>query len=163
MLILGLDPSGEFTKGKGKSGYAIFDTVSKQFKEVGYIDASTSQSFIAHCTLHETLFHSVDLIVCENFRLRADKSLALTGSLLETPKLIGVLEFIAHKQGKKLVFQEPSQKVACDDERLEKLQHLKRDKQRFYLNGAGAGVMTNDHMRDAMRHVIIYCMKNKLL
>ena len=75
-------------------------------------------------------------LVIEDFYLFPSKALAQSWSKMQTPRIIGSLEYWAWKQGLPVIYQPPANKQAFPDERLKEL-----------------GVyVQNDHARDAIRH-----------
>lgn len=85
-----------------------------------------------------------DEIVIEDFQLFPWKATAQSWSKMETPRIIGSLEYWAYKHEIPVVYQPPSSKQAFPDARLKKM-----------------GVyVSNDHARDAVRHGL-YRIRNK--
>lgn len=83
----------------------------------------------------------IDQIICESFDLRE----GVYGADLSPVYIIGALEALYPKGVCEIVYQKPSQKPLCGDERLRKLE--------LYESG-------RPHANDAVRHGIIY-LRNK--
>lgn len=79
-----------------------------------------------------------DIVIAEDFIVRQP----LIGSKIEAIKVIGVLEFVV---GHKLVLQQPAEKQRCPDKLLKELGLWDK----------------SEHVRDALKHVVIYLQKNK--
>lgn len=77
-----------------------------------------------------------DELVIEDFLLFPNKAMAQSWSKMETPRIIGSLEYWAWKQEIPIIYQPPASKQAFPDERLKRM-----------------GVyVQNIHARDAVRH-----------
>lgn len=81
-------------------------------------------------------------IICESFDLRE----GVYGADLSPVYIIGALEALYPRALTKIVYQKPSQKSLCDDNRLKKL---------------GLHTPGRPHANDAVRHGIIYLRNNK--
>lgn len=104
------------------------------------------------------LSQQADVIVCENFRLYQHKAQAQVHSLLETPRIIGALEYMAWQKLVPIYFQMAVDvKKRFSDELLLKDGTLTKEKNGLYFKE----IKTNDHMRDAMRH-FYYFVKFRL-
>lgn len=86
--------------------------------------------------------HKWDIIVCENFTLRQ----SVKFPDLSPVYIIGALE--ALESPRKIIYQSPSQKHLCDDNRLKTM---------------GMHKPGNGHANDAIRHAIIYLRNKKHL
>jgi hypothetical protein len=76
------------------------------------------------------------------------------GTMPETIMLIGALTWELEKDKIPYIFQTPSQaKVRFKDEiLLRKVPNMTYLNNRYYLNGK----MTNDHVRDSLKHLLYY-------
>ncbi len=83
-----------------------------------------------------------DQIICESFDLRE----GVYGADLSPVYIIGALEALYPKALTPIIYQKPSQKALCGDDRLRKLG--------FHAPG-------RPHANDAVRHGIIYLRNNK--
>jgi hypothetical protein len=128
--ILCIDPGGT-------TGVAIF-SVSKdrQPELLKYLEVPKgTQGFINFYRENESLYRW-GKIVCESFTLRT----GVKFPDLTPVYIIGALEVLA-KDGVEIIFQSPSLKGLCDDDRLKFIQMHQRG---------------NGHANDAIRHGIIY-------
>lgn len=160
MRIIAIDISGNFEEGKGTTGYCLGDE-NGTIIDIGEVKASDYNSRMEYTdAVFDVVFRKkdVDIIVCENFRLYAHRAKAQIHSLLETPRIIGALEYMAWKEPKPIYFQMASdvKKRFSDDIMLEK-NILQKYKNILYFNF----IKTNDHIRDAMRHYY-YFVKYRL-
>lgn len=152
MRILCFDPSGNFTEGKGTTGWAIFeDGELKDFGEIKSSDFAFQEEYWAD---HERLIFAIspDLILCESYHLFGQKAKAQTGSAMETSQLIGYMKMVAWKCDIVWVFQHPDQKTPVNDERLVRAGVFMKKGNKHYCMDRP----TNLHMRDAIRHGVYY-------
>lgn len=155
MKILAIDISGNYEEGKGTTGYCI-GNADGTIIELGEIKAADYPSRMDYhnAVISLALNNSKsDIIVCENFRLYQHKAQAQVHSQLETPRIIGALEYCAWVERKPIYFQMASdvKKRFSDDIMLEK-KIIQKHKNAYYFNF----IKTNDHMRDAMRHLYYF-------
>ncbi len=158
MDFIAFDPSGNFSNGKGTSGWCAF--INNQIT-IGTIAASDSLTIEQHFSRHSdlTTSHKFDTIVCESYRLQGNKAMQQTGSSLETPQLIGYLRMCAYNNSTKFVLQEPSQKVRFTDDMLVDMKVLTKKGRSYFFEGK----ITTMHERDAIRHALIYKKKAERL
>lgn len=128
--ILCIDPGGT-------SGVAIFSVTqeSPAVLEDHFQIANGTKGFVDFYKENESKYNW-DTIVCESFTLRT----GVKFPDLTPVYIIGALEALV-SEGIEVVFQSPSQKSLCDDDRLKLIDLHKR----------GQG-----HANDAIRHGIIY-------
>lgn len=159
-IILAIDPSGNFEDGKGHTGlawsydswehvYVISINAKKYTKRVEYWDAVVS--CIRELHNKKDAGHDVH-VVMEKYVTRSNGF--TTGKVSETAMLIGVLTYWCEVWDISYTMQSPSQaKTRYTDTHLCKLfPALEQKGNRYYLNG----VCTNDHERDALRHLAFY-------
>lgn len=152
MKILTFDPSGNFTEGKGTTGWSLF--VDKELSEFGELRASDHSNKLYYFESHEWLIkeHKPDIIVIESYKLFGHKAKQQSGSSLETPQLIGFIEMVAFKNKIDLFFQDPSNKIRVADDILTRMGVFEKKGNKYYCQGK----ITNLHMRDSIRHGIFY-------
>lgn len=160
MKYIFVDPSGSFTEGKGHTGVATiiddnWSTLSakslaaKDYKErhlywKAILDEilKASKTSKTGCT-----------VIIESFQIRANGF--LIGKMPETILCIGALVWELEEYGIKYIFQSPTQaKSRFKDEKLPNyIPNLeRRDNGRYFLNGK----MINDHIRDALKHLLYF-------
>ena len=92
MKILAIDPSGNFTEGKGTTGWSLLDENLKII--------TCGQKLAIEYTKKEEYWKDIlalitelkpDILVVEDFLLYASKSNSQINSRFETPKLIGII------------------------------------------------------------------------
>ena len=163
MIILAIDPSGDFEAGKGKTGFAFVNTqnfekslrvmslkASKFPNKYDYwkqIIGIVEYAHNAAATLDEN-FH----VVIESFVVRNNGF--TTGTMPETIRLIGALEFMLLERGIPYTFQTPSSVKTRfnNDVLLKYIPSLIQEGNYFKLKGH----VINDHERDALRHLMFY-------
>ena len=97
--VIGCDPSGNFSEGKGHTGLCVLDRETNVITWTGYTYAGDYDTFEEYylATWKELwrLYHHVcnedAVISIEDYRLYGHKSQAQVNSLLETPRIIGYL------------------------------------------------------------------------
>lgn len=151
MRILAIDISGNYNYGKGTTGYCIGNGKGT-ILEIGEIRAKDYETRMEY---HDAVLSlalnkkKVDVIVCENFKLYQHKAMAQVHSEMETPRIIGALEYCAWLKKMPLYFQMAVDvKKRFSDEILLENNILEKQKNALYFKG----IKTNDHMRDAIRH-----------
>lgn len=147
-----LDPSGNFSEGKGTTGWATF--VNGQVARFGEVKASdyASQEEYWYVVARIVTGANADLIGCESYRLFGHKAQSQVQSAMETCQLIGYLRMVAYHRNIPFVMQDPSQKVRVNDENLTREGVFEKRGNNYYFEGK----LTNLHMRDAIRHGIHY-------
>lgn len=154
MILLAIDPSGNFNEGKGTTGWALL-TDQKEILSCGQVLAKNySNKFEYWETVLNLITHlQVDIVVIEDFLLYETKSKSQINSRFETPKLIGLLEYHCNKNCIKYTLQRAVDvKKRWTDDILTTKGYIQKVNNRYYAGG----VLTSDHMRDAIRHGIHY-------
>lgn len=165
MRVLCFDPSGNWSEGKGHTGWALFDG-SGELLKFGDIAAEDYESTERYWYAHKELMDELDIhylrfdkIVCESYRLQSGKALQQSWSSMETSQLIGFLRMDAWDRDVDWIFQDPKDKVSVADPILVRLGVFELKGGKHYCQGKP----TNLHMRDAIRHGIFYFKHNKEL
>jgi len=159
--ILAIDPSGNFSEGKGKTGFAILikddDVYNFIFGTVKAEDFPTRADYWFAVAILIAV-EKPDTVVIEDYRLY---NTSTTGaavqsfSQLETPRLLGILEQTAQTNKVPLVFQMANATTPYTDDKLQKLGVIKKEKNRWWFQGKAL----NDHERSALRHLLKYTEK----
>lgn len=159
MKILALDPSGNFTEGKGTTGWSLFD---ENFNVI-----ACGQKLAINYECKEEYWASIielisklkpDRLVVEDFLLYATKSNSQINSRFETPKLIGIIELYAYKNKLPITLQRAVDvKERWKDDILVNKNIISKNNNRYYAGG----VMISEHVRDSIRHGAHY-IKYKL-
>lgn len=151
--VVSIDPSGNWTEGKGTTGIAFFrDGKLEDFTDVRAKDFGSPESYWYEICVHMSLHFKDDVIVCESFRLQPGKAAAQLWSAMETPMLIGFLRMHTYFNACPFILQDPSCKARVPDHLLVQLGVLEERNGRYYALGRP----TNDHIRDAIRHGVYY-------
>lgn len=166
--ILAFDPAGNFHEGKGNTGWALMEVASGKVREFGYIDAATFRNIESYWQAHLDLINQMKTdytflhIVMEDFFLYANKAKEQTNSRMETPQLIGCIRLHCYRLNLKLEMQTAtSVKTRWPDEILVRKGYLTQlphgAHHRYYITSTeGDLIMSNNHMRDAIRHAVHY-------
>ena len=165
-VIASIDPSGNFDEGKGKSGLAFIHLDNQyQIKDIALQVVSAKEYASKLSYWHKiivelfTVCSKYDVhVVCESYQLRESKAKSQSWSHLETPQLIGALMYRCYVSEIPFTLQTPAAaKRVWSDDRLVHEGYLDNINNRLYYKG----LMTNDHMRDALRHGLLYISKLK--
>lgn len=153
--VIAIDPSGNYNEGKGTTGYIAFNLTDTgyEFEEVGHIKAENYGSKLEYWTAHEHLLDA-DLVIIEDYRLynhKGAKSSMQSYSQMETPRLIGILEYLAHQKGIEVKFQMASEIFAFKEDILMARGDLSMVGNRYKLKG---GLTINNHERSAYKHFL---------
>lgn len=154
MKVLVFDPSGNSSQkeGYGTTGYAWFVYGRLlQFGDISSKDSGTTEEYwLEHTKLMEEL--KPDIVVCESYRLFANKAMSQAWSSLETSQLIGYLRMFCWTNDIGFALQDPKDKVRFNDDVLTALGVFEKNGKRYSCQGKA----TNLHMRDAIRHGLFY-------
>lgn len=147
--ILALDPSGNFTEGKGTTGWALLNETGTPIA-CGQIRAVMFETKTAYWNAVVSLVTQLqpDYLIIEDFLLYADKSQVQIHSRFETVKLIGILEYIFTDKIPIILQRAVDVKNRWNDNILVTKGYIERTNGRYYA----AGVIAPDHIRDAIRH-----------
>jgi hypothetical protein len=153
-----IDPSGNFNSGKGKTGvsYIIYDDEKNELMwDTLRLDTVSAKDYKSRHEYWAEIMkkaHGANQVIIESFMIRTDGF--LMGTMPETIMLIGALTWELEKDKIPYIFQTPSQaKVRFKDEiLLRKVPNMTYLNNRYYLNGK----MTNDHVRDSLKHLLYY-------
>jgi hypothetical protein len=160
--ILSIDPSGNFTEGKGKTGWVLFseggrDGTTFTFGTIKAEDYQTRVDYWYAVAIKIAIEKPAALVV-EDYRLYntpATGAAVQSFSQLETPRLLGVIEQTAVMNGIPIVFQMANVTKPYTDDKLAKLNLLTKEKNRWWFRGNAL----NDHERSALRHLLRYLDK----
>lgn len=164
--ILGIDPSGSFTEGKGTTGICLIDAETLQ---IIHAEDITARSFTSKEDYWEHHLHTIrsflqrpnrknrfndTMVVIEDYILYANKAQSQINSRMETPKLIGIIQLWCTQNNIPYTMQFAHEvKNRWKDNILEWKGILKRKNGRFQYN---------EHIRDSIRHAVHYAVfKNK--
>jgi hypothetical protein len=150
---LAIDPSGNYVEGKGKTGWAMY--VDGEFT-FGTFDAKDFETRVDYWYAVAMLIaiEKPTTLIIEDYRLyntRATSAATQSFSLMETPRLLGVLEQTAQANNiPQVIWQMASSTKAYSDDKLLKLGILSKPKNRHIFKG----YKLNDHERSAFRHLL---------
>lgn len=166
--VLAFDPSGNFTEGKGTTGWVFMDA-NERLIQRGYISAKDyscpEEYWEAHLELIRKHYreHQYKLIVViEEYVLYRDQSLGQTNSKMETCRLIGVMQHECWRLKQPYSMQLASSvKDRWSDELLLREHIIFDDRGKLTHTDSGMSLSLN-HTRDAFRHAIHYVVtRNK--
>lgn len=161
MIIVVIDPSGNFKEGKGTTGMCVLDNGTPLFLEdIKASDFSSAEEYW-NGIINKIRQYEPDQLVFEGYRLYNNKKIAASAqanSELETPQLIGAIKLYCHIKSIPYHIQFATEvKTRWSDHVLVKKGIIESRNGRFYFNGE----MTNDHKRDALRHGLHYWRYNR--
>ena len=153
--ILAIDPSGNFIEGKGITGWVLLDTKTDKVIKFGYISASMYPNQFKYWDAHVTLLDSMagyyPSVVIEEYRLYNNRAEQQINSILETPRLIGVLTYECYKRGYWCTTQSAvSVKTRWSDDLLVRKHYLWEENGNYKIGKT----IVSDHVRDALRHAV---------
>jgi hypothetical protein len=164
MTLVVIDPSGSFNEGKGKTGVAIIE-----YDENNKFDWDTLQAFSVDAKnftarqdywteIIGNILRVADKVIIEQFQVRNNNF--TLGKMPETILFIGALIYSLEIMETPYVLQTPNQaKVRFKDELLLKyIPTLEKRGSHYYLNNK----IINDHVRDALRHLLYFQKYNAL-
>lgn len=159
-VILALDPSGAYHEGKGTTGYCVM-TKCNTILEAGTISAACFESMEAYWAEHLYLLEHVAnnteslMVVIEDYLLYESRALSQTNSRMETPKLIGVLQYNCWAEEQPYCMQTAGEvKARWADHILVHKGILELRQGKYYVPHETEAL--SGHTRDAIRHAVHY-------
>lgn len=155
MKTVAIDPSGNFDSGKGHTGIATMDGCDFNTIAVQSVNAKDYATRLEYWNaVLDTAIQTVPcMYVIESYVVRSNGF--TIGKMPETAMLIGVLIHRLETLGLPYVFQSPSMaKTRFKDDLLPYYipKFIKNEHGRYMLDGKP----TNDHERDALKHLLFY-------
>lgn len=158
VLIVALDPSGNFTEGNGTTGICALLDNKPHVKDIHAGEYPMAEAYWgAHIDfLSDNLKAYPDMeVVMEGYRLYGHKSDTQVNSILETPQMIGVIRYWCYENCVPLKIQYAADvKKRWSDSVLEKLGVIEIINRRRKLISSGQWL--NNHKTDALRHAMHY-------
>lgn len=163
--ILAIDPSGNFSEGKGTTGWVLLSADERLLK-TGMLSADDFSCAEEYWDEHINLIRYFNkryedlIIVIEDYILYKNRSKNQTNSRIETCRLIGVIQHFCWR-----IKQDYSMQLAAsvkdrwsDDVLIhEKILYRNRDYGKLIHLDTGVP-MTVPHIRDAFRHAMHYAV-----
>lgn len=162
MKILAIDPSGNFTEGKGTTGWALL-TEDRTIISCGQVLAENFSTKFDYwnAIISLTKHLEADMVVIEDFLLYESRAKSQINSRFETPKIIGLLEYNLWKDKKEYTLQRAVDvKNRWTDDILVRNGVVQKKGNKYFAGG----VLISGHIRDAIRHgmhYITYKIKRK--
>ena len=160
MRYVVIDPSGSFNEGKGHTGIAVMyddnweNIVVRDIKASDFDTRYDYWHHIIEYIIQGKLVYGFETkVIIESFTIRTNNF--LVGKMPETFLLLGAICYELDRFSIPYVFQSPSSaKTRFKDEMLDKyIPNLERKSNgRYFLKGK----LINDHMRDALKHLLYY-------
>lgn len=157
--ILALDPSGNFTEGKGTTGWVLMDWTEKLIAR-GHLAAEnylcTEQYWDAHKELIEYNYRKYKndlIIVIEDYVLYRDRASNQTNSKMETCRLLGLIQWTCWYLKIPYTLQLASAVKHRWSDDLLKREGILTDRLTHCPSGLSMSLV---HTRDAFRHAIHY-------
>lgn len=161
--ILALDPSGNYHEGKGTTGWCVFNVADNRISKAGSISAKKYKCMETYWNAHlDLLQEHIDkygsdniIVVIEDYLLYASKAADQINSKMETPKLIGVLQWWCYIHQLAYWMQPASLvKKRWTNEILNYKGYIKKDGKTYIVPGVKGDITR--HSLDAIRHAIHY-------
>jgi hypothetical protein len=136
LIVVAVDPGGG-------TGIATYDT------ETGAFNAYEAMGFADSCVEIQLALSNIAASQCvaENY-IVTGRTATLTQQT-EPLRLLGVTEYICTVESVSFKLQQPSARKPASDDKLKSLGWFKKTK--------------DNHANDAAKHLLVYCLKNKLL
>jgi len=163
MKVLAIDPSGNFVEGKGSTGWILAEveyyrptkfTILKK----GTVSANDYETRYKYWWAVTELFREpVSHVIVEDYKLynhKGAKAQMQSYSQLETPRLIGVLEYMLEGLRIPYTFQMATEVRMYTEDTLVYQGLLTRKNKRHLLRVAGLDVSCNEHERMAYKHFL---------
>jgi hypothetical protein len=166
--VLALDPSGNFHEGKGTTGICIFNADRMEIAVVDCLKATDYKSMelywngvINYIDIMLRRYRGDLCLVVEDYLLYANKAADQINSRMETPKLIGVLQYHCFKNKLYYIMQTANEvKTRWTDDILHHKHYIQKDGKRWVL--PSSNIPINKHCMDAIRHAVHFAtFKNK--
>lgn len=161
--ILALDPSGNYHEGKGTTGWCIFSVADKRISKANSISAKKHECMETYWDAHLALLKEhVDkygkdniIIIIEDYLLYASKAADQINSKMETPKLIGLLQWWCYKNGVAYHMQPASLvKKRWSNDILHYKGYIKKEGKTYVIPHIKNDITR--HSLDAVRHAVHY-------
>lgn len=157
--ILAIDPSGDHTKGKGTTGFCHLDTTTKAInvfdtKAIDFKDKEAYWDKIIDTISNFKLVYGDDIIiVVEDYILYAEKAQEQSYSLLETPRLLGIIQWHCYVTNTPCYFEFASVvKHRWTNNILKHKGYIDYNNKGTYVNNT----ICSRHCIDAVRHAVHY-------
>ena len=168
-FIIAFDPSGNWSEGKGTSGWCVFHAADNKIIKAGEIQAAVHTSCEAYWDKHlQVLTELLDkygikksVIVLEDYLLYGNRATAQTNSRMETPQLLGILKHFCWQLQVPYEMQTAAEvKTRWDNKILLYKKYILRDGKQYRISGRHK--VLSRHCLDAIRHAVHYAtFKNK--
>lgn len=162
-LILALDPSGNFTEGKGTTGWNLYDAELNYVKVAGFISAEKYDTPEAYWDAHidiinyareiAKIYYNSLIVVIEDYVLYSHKAECQINSKMETPKVIGIVQHTCWKHHIPYKMQLAAEvKSRWTNEILIHKGYMSKHGNRYIVNDT----IINKHVIDSIRHAVHY-------
>lgn len=161
MKYVFVDPSGSFNEGKGHTGIAVCED---NLENLNIYSLAADKYITRHqyweAILNTILSHGItesDVVIIEGFMIRTTGF--LMGKMPETIQFIGALSWELENRNIPYYIQTPTQAKSrfTDDSLVKYIPNFEKKSNRYYLNGH----LTNDHIRDALKHLLYFMRYRK--
>lgn len=163
-FVIGVDPSGSFYEGKGKTGIAVYDIKKDKILDLKVVSANYAHSQVDYWkdvvkeldSLLDRFDSKVCVLAIEEYKLYANAAKMQINSSFETPQLIGILKYHFTDVCPILFRSANRAKKRWDDKTLVRLKYIHADESIGYylLSEDGIKIQAVDHSRDAIRHAL---------
>lgn len=160
IMVLALDPSGNWLEGKGTTGWCVFNTADHKVTRAGNISASKFSCPEAYWQAHIELLESCLVrydkslaVTIEDYILYASKAKDQINSKLETPRLIGILQLWCYTHQVPTIIEPASEiRQRWTNEILHYKGYIKKSGHSYIIPNVDTDV--TKHCLDAVRHAV---------
>ena len=158
--ILAIDPSGNFSEGKGTTGWVLL-TADEKLLATGTLSAKDYKCAEEYWDEHIELIkyymkkHKNMIVVIEDYILYKNRSRNQTNSRIETCRLIGVIQHYCWRVKQNYSMQLA---VAVKDRWSDNILRNEGIITKGYLHKQSKLPLKIEHIRDAFRHAIHYAV-----
>ena len=166
MRVISIDPSGNFEEGKGVTGYIVAkvdeETGEYEITSTGCIKAEDYETRVQYFNAHKMLLkYYYNLAIVEDYRLynhKGAKAAMQSYSLMETPRLLGVIEMESFVTRVPIHWQMASEVMtAFSEDVLVARGELFKVGNKYRLRN---NMTVNRHERSAYKHFLKWHYKN---
>jgi hypothetical protein len=159
--VLGIDPSGSFEEGKGRTGWCIFDIQNNVVLRCGEIQARNFKAQEAYWLAHKHMIEDMQntykedglAVSMEDYILYTNAAASQIHSSMETCQLIGFIKMVCYLRGILLAMRTAVHvKKRWADEILIHNNYIYKVGKHHFVNCYNHPL--SDHIRDAIRHAV---------
>lgn len=159
--VLGIDPSGSFHEGKGRTGWCVYDRQLEVITRCGEIKANAYKAQEAYWLAHKFMidkmwedYRAEGMVVSmEDYVLYSNSAKSQVNSAMETCQLIGVLKVHCYIKAIPLRMRTASQVMKRWADSILVHNNIMYKTDKSYFTQAYAGILS-EHIKDSFRHAL---------